>query len=220
MGIRTWAVAILAAVMMALDSAPAAAEPPMRSTGLAEPRLQGAHDGGYIGITGGLNASSLDAPEGPDWAETGVFGGAYIGWGLTQQGTYVGIEMDAMWRDIRSTATDGATTITLSNRWLASARGRLGVPIGPALLYGTGGIAVQEAVLRLTDPAAADKDGAWVLGLVGGGGIEARLTQAIHVRVEGLHYVWRDETFYLAGEQAKIGQADTVIRVGIGFRLN
>lgn len=178
------------------------------------------HDGGYVGVTAGLNAASLKAPELPSIADDGAFGGLYIGWGMVAGGAYYGLELDGMLRDVRPAVTDGTTTVTMSNRWMASARARLGMPVGPALLYGTGGVALQEAVLKLDDSGISASDKAYILGLVIGAGIEAQITNTIALRLEGLHYAWADEKFTLAGETATIGQADTVVRVGISFKLN
>ena len=210
----------LAVAFLCAPALPASADPPMQATGTRPALSIGSmHEGGYVGATAGRTSAALKAPEAPALSDEGLFGGAYIGYGITAQGIYVGLELDAMLRDIKPTVTDGTTTITISNRWLASARARVGMPIGPALIYGTGGIAMQESVLKLTDLGLNAKDQAYVLGLVLGAGIEAQITSTMHVRLEGLHYAWRDETFQLAGEAAKIGQADTVIRIGVGFKL-
>jgi outer membrane immunogenic protein len=217
---KVFGAAIAAAVAIGMLATSAASQSPMGATGMnKEPLLSGVHDGLYVGLTAGTNAASLDTPEGPNIAEDGLFGGAYIGFGAVRNGTYLGVEVDGMFRDIRPSITDGTTTITMNNRWLASARGRVGMPIGPALLYATGGVAVQEAVLKITDPIFAEQSKEFVLGLVIGAGIQAQLTDVMHVRIEGLHYAWQDEKFSLAGEEAKIGQADTVFRVGLGFKL-
>ncbi|MDX2288181.1 MAG: outer membrane beta-barrel protein, partial [Hyphomicrobiaceae bacterium] len=186
MGIRS--AAILAAGLIALGVAPAASEPPMRATGYAEPQLAGAHDGAYVGFMSGLSASALDAPEGPSWADTGLFGGAFIGYGRVTGGTYLGIEIDGMVRDIKPASTDGVSTVSFSNRWLASGRVRMGLPIGPALLYATGGLALQESVLKVNDPLINDSDAQMIWGAVVGAGVEVKLTHTVALRLEGRHY--------------------------------
>lgn len=211
--------AIAAAVAIGMSGGLAKADPPMRATGTTEPAMPNVHDGGYVGLTAGINSANLKAPEGPTLGDDGYFGGAYIGVGATYSGTYMGIELDAMLRDVKPAITDGITTVSMSNRWMGSLRGRIGMPIGPALLYGTGGIALQEAVLQVNDPLISASSGEYVFGLVGGAGLEVLLTRTVSLRVEGLHYAWRDQTFTIAGEQAKIGQSDTVFRVGVGFKL-
>jgi outer membrane immunogenic protein len=197
------------------------AETPAGLTGMAaQPALSGAHDGGYVGVLAGYNATSLDAPDLPNLAESGFLAGAYIGYGIVQQGIYWGVEADGVVRDVRTGITDGVTTITASNKWLASGRIRVGLPIGPALLYGTGGLAVQESTLDVDAPMISIGDSQMQWGAVLGAGMEAKLTNTLHVRVEALHYAWRDEKFNLAGTDAKLGQDDTVIRIGIGWKLH
>lgn len=219
MGLATVAGAVL--IGLTAGFAPAKAEQPSGATGMREPPMPGIHDGGYVGLTVGLNANELSSPGlTTRLGDTSYFGGAYIGWGMVAAGTYYGVELDGMLRDVKPHINDGTSSLTMSNRWLASARGRLGMPIGPALLYATGGIAVQDAVLKLADPSITAKDSQWVYGLVGGGGIEAKLTHTMAIRFEVLHYAWKDQTFTLDGIDAKIGQADTVARIGIGFKLN
>jgi outer membrane immunogenic protein len=220
---RVTAAILAGAGLCLLFNTPAIAQQqPMLATGAAPTAesIGSMHDGGYIGVTGGLNASSLKTSEMPSIADDGAFGGLYIGWGVVAGGLYYGLELDGMLRDVKPSITDGSTTVTMSNRWMASARARLGVPIGLALIYGTGGLAMQESVLKVDDQGINASDKAYVVGLVVGAGIEAALTNTVTLRLEGLHYAWSDEKFTLAGETATIGQADTVIRAGISFKLN
>lgn len=211
---------VAAALAVGLMTAAASAEPPAGLTGMGEPRLAGVHDGGYVGLMSGINAAALNAPEGPDWADTGLFGGVYVGYGLVTSGTYLGVEVDGMIRDIRPSQTDGETTVSFSNRWMASARLRAGVPIGPALLYATGGVALQESVLKYTDPGLSASDAEMIMGAVVGAGIEAKITRTVALRLEGRHYRWQDQTFQIGDGTAKLGQDDTMVLLGVSFSLN
>ncbi|MDX2155406.1 MAG: hypothetical protein SFW09_02765, partial [Hyphomicrobiaceae bacterium] len=117
-------------------------------------------------------------------------------------------------------STDGVSTVSFSNRWLASGRIRMGVPIGPALLYATGGLAVQESVLKVDDPAINASDAEHVWGAVIGAGMEVKLTHTVALRLEGRHYRWQDQTFEIGGIPAKVGQDDTMVLMGVSFKLN
>ena len=202
---------------------PPPSPPPVPPTVTQPVVVESLFDGPYVGLVAGRSASTLQLPGSsglPDLTDEGLFGGIYGGFGVVVDRVYWGLEGDAMWRDLRSAISDGSTTVSMSNRWLSSIRARAGLPIGSAMPYLTGGVAVQESVLKLDDPALVAKDSAWVLGLVAGGGIEAQITRTVHVRVEGLHYMWKDEKFSIAGDEAKLGQSETVVRVGVGFKLN
>jgi len=174
------------------------------------------HDGVYLGVVGGYATQALQA-EDLDLATQGAFGGAVLGFGKVVGGTYYGLELDAMLRDIKPTVGAGATTVTMTNDWLASARLRVGLPIGPALFYSTGGIAVTESKLAV---AGLGSDQQYVVGWVAGAGAEAALLPNMSIRVEALHYGLPSETFTISGVEGSIKQSETVARVGVLFRLN
>lgn len=214
MRIKTAYAAAAAAVLIGLSAAAKA------ETGTKEPSMAGAHDGIYLGFTVGTNAADLKTDAMPSLADTSYFGGAYLGTGAVIGGMYYGLEVDAMMRDVRPGINDGTSSLTFSNKWMGSMRGRLGLPIGPALFYGTAGIALQNATLKLDEPGLAVKDSEYLYGMAYGGGIEAKMTNTMAVRVEVLRYDWQDKTFDLDGIKAELSQTDTVARVGISFKLN
>lgn len=174
------------------------------------------HGGLYAGLVGGYSTTDLQAAD-LNLAGKGAFGGAAIGYGVVANGTYIGLELDATLRDIKPTLSDGSTTISFSNAWLASARARVGLPVGPALLYLTGGAAFAESKLAATD-FGSDKQ--YVIGAVGGAGIEVITFKNLAVRVEALHYAMPAEKFTLDGAEASIKQSETVGRLGLTFKLN
>lgn len=174
------------------------------------------HGGFYAGVVGGYSTTALQT-QGLDLAGTGAFGGAVLGIGTVVNGTYYGLEVDGMLRDIKPTVGDGSSSISFSNAWMATGRARIGLPIGPALLYATGGVAVTESKLAAT---GFGSDQAYVLGAVGGGGIELITLTNMAIRVEALHFAMPAETFSIQGVDASIKQSETVARVGVIFRLN
>lgn len=196
---------IAAAAAVALLSGNAAAE-----------EEKSRHDGFYVGAVGGYSTSAISSA-GIDFAGQGAFGGAVLGWGQVVSGTYYGVELDAMLRDIKPKIGDGTTTISMSNDWVGTARVRLGLPVGPALFYSTGGVAVTESKLAVS---GLGSDRQYIVGWVAGVGAEAALTKTMSIRVEGLHYGLPDETFRIDGAEAAIKQSETVARVGVTFRLN
>lgn len=192
------------AVLLALSTAQAADEDGSR------------HDGVYLGVVGGYATQALRT-EGVDLASQGAFGGAVLGFGRVVNGTYFGAEFDAVLRNIKPKISDGATTISMTNDYIGTARIRLGLPIGAALFYTTGGVAITESKLDVT---GLGSDSKMVVGWVAGVGAEAALLPNMSLRVEGLHYGLPDETFTISGVEGNIKQAETVARVGLIFRLN
>lgn len=195
----------VAAIVASLAAHPAAAEP--------------RHSGPYIGIAAGYGMNALKPENGDfEWASAGATGGLFAGFGGIVNGLYMGVEADAMVRDIKAKATDLGTTVTASNDYLGTVRLRVGMPIGPALLYGTGGVAVTQSKL---DISAVGSDKALQWGAVVGAGIEVSVTQTMFVRLEGRHTRFFDQSFDLGGgvtaDVAKQGE-NTIIG-GLGFRF-
>ena len=215
------ALAIGATAVAAADKGgPAVAAPPMHATGMSEPQVHGAHDGAYAGLLMGLNANELRSEALPPLSDNGYFAGGVLGYGVTVNGLYVGLEFDAMLRDVGAQVVDGGTTVTMSDRWMGSGRARVGLPIGPALLYGTAGAAIQQSSLRAEFGGLDDTAREYVWGFVGGIGAEVLITNTIKLGIEGLHYNWQEQEYELAGERVKIDQTDQLVRARITFKLN
>lgn len=174
------------------------------------------HGGLYLGLAGGYSTTALKA-EDMKLAGEGAFGGALLGYGIVTNGLYMGIEVDGTLRDIKPALSDGTTTVSFSNAWMATGRGRLGLVFGPALLYGTAGVAVTESKLAATDFGS---DKLYSVGFVGGGGIELITFKNLAIRLEALHYAMPAETFSIQGVEATVKQSETVARAAVTFKLN
>ena len=218
MGYRIGAAALAAAIAIGVTAA--SAQQPMGATGMAQPLLSGAHDGSYAGLLLGLNSNELRTDGLPALADNGYFAGGILGYGVTVNGLYVGLEFDAMLRDVGARLVDGGTVVTMSDKWMGSGRARLGIPIGPALLYGTGGAAIQQSSLRAEFGGLSDTAQEYVWGFVGGIGAEVLLTNTVKIGIEGLHYNWAEQEYELAGERVKIDQTDQLVRARLTIKLN
>lgn len=226
MGYRIGSAALAAAIVIGATAAAAAdkggpaAAAPMHATGMSEPSMAGAHDGAYAGLLLGLNSNELRTEGLPALADNGYFAGGVLGYGVTVNGLYVGLEFDAMLRDVGAHVVDGGTVVTMSDRWMGSGRARVGLPIGPALLYGTAGAAIQQSSLRAEFGGSSDSTQEYVWGFVGGVGAEVLITNTMKIGIEGLHYNWQEQEYELAGERVKIDQTDQLVRARITFKLN
>jgi opacity protein-like surface antigen len=163
---------------------------------------QGFYIGGHLGYGrarwDGLHESD-DAPgfitSAADLGLRGVLGGFQAGYNWQFANWIIGAEADiswTRWRDTEFDAADMEDFITGRVKNLYSIRGRVGMPSGNMLFYGTGGIAWTRAVYTATDEDSGvtgtvkfSKSG-WVFG----GGIEAMLASNMTARVEALHYIF------------------------------
>lgn len=194
-----------------LDTFPDPEPPTSKAAGYS-----GFTHGPYAGLVAGYSAGQL-AADGIDLSSDGLLGGAYLGWNFRYPGLALGLEGDWMLTDI-STDVDGNGVFTFQakSNYLASVRARAGMPIGPVLMYGTGGVAFSETKVEL--PGASDTEN--LFGYVVGGGVEIEMTRTLHVRLEGLHYIFDDENFTVGGSTGNVELDQTVVRAGVGFKLN
>ena len=147
---------------------------------------------GTVPLTGNFNADGL------------VLGGhAGYNW---QTGRWVyGLEGDASitpgWKNSRCVGFPGSGPgsctvfhVTSDLAWLASVRGRLGMTFDRTLVYATGGVAFAKASHQ------ANRDETFVAfthlstGAVVGGGAEWKYNSNLSLRLEGLYYMFNNNT--------------------------
>ena len=176
--------------------------------------------GAYIGLMAGYGLEKLNPPAGGgsfDWASSGMTGGVFAGVGTVQHGVYIGIESDIALRDITAKLGTGGYVVESGADWQGTIRGRVGMPWGPALLYATAGLAVQESKLTV---ATVGSDSSMLYGMVIGAGIEAQMTRSMFIRLEGRHTRMQDEDVIISGSTATIRHdGETAILGGVGFRF-
>lgn len=171
----------------------------------------------YVVALAGMNSADLETA-GIDFGSNQLMGGAAVGFNLAMpgQGVVLGIEGDFLLTDIEAGISPTLVSISASTNYLASVRGRLGLPAGPALLYVTGGVAFTDHEFKAPG-VSLDKD---LVGGVIGAGIEAELGRTLFVRIEGLHYLFPDQDVSLGGTVFDSQNQQTTVRIGIGIKLN
>lgn len=179
-----------------------------------------AQSGPYIGLMAGYGIDKLSPADGGtsfDWAQSGAVGGAFAGIGAVVNGIYVGVEGDIAIKDVRASMSDGGYTVTSSADWQGTVRARAGLPMGPALIYGTIGLAMESSKISVT---SAGSDSNMLYGLALGGGIEANITKTMFVRVDGRYTKYQDETFAVGEGTAKVSHdGEAAVLGGVGFRF-
>lgn len=184
---------------------------------VADEPVQWNRTGFYATILAGYDVTVFQADDIGEAASGKLMGGAAVGWNWRASQYFVlGLEVDWMFTGISANSGDDELAIKASTNHLISARGRAGVPLGPALIYFTGGPAWQYAKLSTVDGPALEAAREWQLGLAVGGGAEVELSRGLALRVEGLHYRFPKEWTSLLDSENN----HTTIRGGIVFKLN
>lgn len=177
-------------------------------------RADGYKAGPYAGIAVGYGTGQISA-DGLDIAQDGANVAGIVGWTHDLGGLIAGIEGDIGYNGVRAAFADKA--ITAKGGWEGTARLRAGIPVGPALLYGTAGVAVKQTDIDVVGFTGSDTS----VGVVGGGGIDLQMTNTMQVRLEALHYAYPDTKVDLSNiGTAKFDDAKTVVRAGVTFALN
>jgi outer membrane immunogenic protein len=168
----------------------------------------------YVGLTAGANIAQFEA-DGFKFADTAWMVGGFAGFNvrLPRSPFVVGLEADYIFTDV---SAGQSSFVVAREHYLASARARLGVGVGPALLYVTGGPAFTESKITT---AVTDKN--FMIGAALGAGVEAELTKTMFLRLEAIHYIFPDQdtSCGLACTFQSKDQQSTV-RMGVGFKLN
>ncbi len=165
--------------------------------------------GPYVGINGGGAFSGSNDSSG------GLVGGT-LGYNFQSGPLVWGLETDIDWARIRGSSGCGAFSCEVSNRWLGTARGRLGYAMGATgsvMPYITGGLAygsVENSVSGLG--SARDTKAGWTLG----GGLEAALSGPWTAKVEYL-YVDLGDGPTVAGFGSNFHT--NIVRAGINYRF-
>ncbi len=175
----------------------------------------GFYVGAHLGYAWQKNATSGTYEDGGDLFPfnhssnpKGFLGGAQIGYNW-QSGKFVfGVETDITGiggnkAAVSSLNTPDEVVVTSNNRikWVGTARGRLGVTVGPrTMVYGTGGLAYGRVKQDHSEFSADGPDlatwnsGKTKTGYAAGGGIEHAVRDNVTLRLEGLHVDLGDTT--------------------------
>lgn len=201
---------ILAALAAAGWALPAAAQAPA-------PDYH--RNGFYVGLTAGKAATDWKA-EGYQFGAASLVGGAFVGYQHRLDGLIVGIEGDYMFTALKSSSDVAGFQVTGSNHFLASIRGRVGIPLGAAQVYATAGPAFSEkaTAIQLGPFVSSAKD--VLVGVAYGAGLETEISRSMSLRIEGLQYAFPNQTADGALGSYTSKDQTTVVRAGVSFRLN
>ena len=184
--------------------------------------------GPYVGFDVGLADGNIDfdtPPGSTNFKSVNLAGTFGVNWQVDR--FVLGFEGDGSVQNLTGTVAVPGTnaTVTARSRWLATARGRLGVdlamPFEPYrfLLYATGGGAFTDVVNSPSD--LADHQSQFRAGWTAGGGVEVPLAPTVTAKLEYLFVDFGKIAFSnpaVGDEQLTFDQH--IIRGGMNFKLN
>ena len=182
-------------------------------------------NGAYVGFHGGAKWGDVNTDFSSTVSATDITGGGHIGYNLSLIGVMVGVEADA---NLDSTKMGfdvmGGGIGSFESDWSGSLRGRIGIPVGPVLLYATAGYAWTSATLNEFAAGGNSFSASHTFnGVVYGLGAEAFVLPNMSIRLEALRYDYSADEISISGAQNALEEFDpseTVVRAGVTFHLN
>ncbi len=179
---------------------------------------------GEASMSGCIECSSLfDTPSfADDLNLSGIAGGLHAGYNWQSDAIVFGIEGDinfADWKDKVVSPLDSEDVQKASVNVLGSIRGRLGIAVGDALLYGTAGVALSDADWTSIEDTSSDTAHFNDIGGVVGGGVEWMVFSNTSIRAQGLYYFFNDKedvSDFNRGDTGERIELDDMFVVSIG----
>ncbi|HMN37084.1 MAG TPA: outer membrane beta-barrel protein [Hyphomicrobium sp.] len=180
--------------------------------------------GVYAGVHGGANWADVDFSNIGSASSSAFRGGGHAGINLAFGQFIAGVEGDLDYDGSSFGYTTGGTIGSVGVNWAATLRGRIGMNVGPALLYATAGFAWKDVSVVETSLGGLSASNSEVMtGVVYGIGAETYVMPNLSLRLEALRYDYGSEGLSVGGAAAalqEIDPSDTVVRAGVTFHLN
>jgi outer membrane immunogenic protein len=219
-----------ALVCIAGTSALAADLPNRKSEPMYEPppppafTWTGVYIGGQVGYQWGNTSPTAFGPGGavaglPGTGESGIVGGAHVGYNLQVSQFVFGLEGDVDGSSYNGGNGTGLVAYSTREPIEASIRGRIGYAWDRVLFYGTGGAAFGDFHDLYTGPGGTDSIWTTRVGWTAGGGVEYAITNNWSVRAE---YRYSDfgritEPLAVSLPGTSVSRRETDNRVQVGF---
>ena len=176
----------------------------------------------HIGINGGYAFDGPDAdysytnvapsiiallPGSAGLSSNGALFGGSVGYDMQMSGVVLGLEGDISWTNfgdngsilVPANPAIGMPPIAFATNyqmdWLSTLRGRIGIPFGDVLIYGTGGLALADVSMNTKVTVGNPPLGSLVgstnktkVGWTLGGGGEYAVTDHVTVKAEALYF--------------------------------
>jgi outer membrane immunogenic protein len=173
--------------------------------------------GFYIGAMGGYASESTSDAVGIK----GGFGGGTVGYNWQFNQFVVGVEADGAFGSVSQSLTGptiiGPVTITAKDDALATVRGRIGVAFDQVLLYGTGGLAVEDFKVSGTAFGITVSSSSTQTGWTAGAGVEWMFIPRWSLKAEYLYRRFDNVTVFGIGTGASMALNSG--QVGINYHF-
>jgi outer membrane immunogenic protein len=188
--------------------------------------------GGYFGLNGGYAVGSSDWTLGAlstgNFKTNGFLFGGTLGGNFQYSHVVVGLEADLDWSGLTGTSSVGLCAPPVAgfacktkSDWLSTARFRAGYAFDRFLLFATGGLAIANVELVITNPAATDSkvEAGWTAG----GGIEYAFADMWTAKIEYLFVDFgkmhcQAAAIVVCGGSVTLNE--NVVRGGVNFKFN
>src|SRR4051812_48080542 len=174
------------------------------------PNWSGVYVGATVGGVWGRSKDTFNDPLFPAFVGrqaantdvSGFIGGGTLGANWQFGNVVLGIEGDGSWTDAQGVSTLlppflTTTTLEARERWLATARGRLGYAFDRYLVYVTGGGAWADVRYTATSAAGiVTAESKTLTGWTVGGGLEAKLAGNWSAKAEYLYVDFGDNNYF------------------------
>ncbi|WP_105385777.1 outer membrane protein [Neorhizobium alkalisoli] len=193
----------------AANAADAVDQIPQAPAAVEEPAPVATWEGFYLGGYGSYDWGRFGGTGDRD----GAFGGgAYTGYNWQSGQIVYGVEADVGYNGEKNTTIEGFEG---KAGWNGSVRARVGYDLNPFLIYGTGGVALQDN--ELSDATSSENKTS--VGYTVGAGAEALITNNITARVEYRYTDFAAERYGLDSGSVSKGYDDHSVKVGIGVKF-
>ncbi len=162
----------------------------------------GVYAGGHVG-TGWGHASAANT--------SGFVVGAHAGYNQQFNQVVAGVEADVDASGINHSGFGDK----FNQRWLGSARARLGYAFDRFMVYGTGGLAMGSTQFKDAGTKSSNTRTGYALGV----GAEMKFTQNVSVRAEYLHYGLGSDNYQSLKGPINIDSTTNVIRAGASYHF-
>jgi outer membrane immunogenic protein len=192
--------------------------------------------GGYLGLNGGYAFGTSDWTFGAlstgNFQTNGFLFGGQLGWNFQYGSVVGGLEGDVDWSGLSGSSSSGLCApphvpagfaCTTKSDWLSTARGRVGYAFDRILLFATGGLALANVELAVTNPAASisNVEAGWTVGA----GLEYAFADLWTAKIEYLFVDFGKITCSGTGMVAtctgagSVTLTENVIRAGVNFKF-
>lgn len=165
-------------------------------------------DGAYIGLHAGTSSERSN----PFSGDKEFTGGIQGGYNMETNGVVVGGEVElSHLGDVEVNVPGG----NLKERYRLAGKGKVGMPLGDTLIYGTGGVAMTS----LRDTSSARGPDGWKPGWLLGAGIEHKFNQQISGRVEYNYTRTSDVRSFTSAGTPETDVKDHTIKAGVNYKF-